>query len=240
MSFTARYPSALLWGILSVPAMQMGQQAGHGVSGWGAHKARAATGCLTRSCSSTMGGWGTQPPVSSSTLSGLGEALICPQGLWRHKGGTAARNPSMCHVRSKLRFSLRAWLSLPSGGVRKGNWGWCPGAAEAPSSPQELGGEHSAHYRVSLQGSQGPPCGTQSTLPPHLPQPRPGRGGKSLRLLGLLTLCCPYPRPGLEVALGPGERNSGPTRGRGSSPLPLSSPRPGVPQAPEKAALFPS
>lgn len=92
------------------------------------HKARAATGCLTRSCSSTRSGWGPQPPVGSSTLLGLGEALICPRGLWRHKGGTAARNPSMCHVRSKLRFSLRAWLSLPSGGVRKGSWGAGVGA----------------------------------------------------------------------------------------------------------------
>lgn len=100
-------------------------------------------------------GGGSQPPVSSSTLSGLGEALICPQGLWRHKGGTAARNPSMCHVRSKLRFSLRAWLSLPSGGVRKGSGGAGVGAQglQRHPPPPRAGGEHSAHYRVFLQGS---------------------------------------------------------------------------------------
>lgn len=124
------------------------------------HKDRAATGCLTRSCSSTRGGWGPQRPVGSSTFSGLGEALICPQGLWRHKGGTAARNPSMCHVRSKLRFSLRARLSLPSGGVRKGSWGAGVGALGLQRHhppPKSLGGEHSAHCRISPQGPKGHP-----------------------------------------------------------------------------------
>ena len=52
---------------------------------------------------------GSWPPVSSSTHSGPGAALIGPQCLWGHKGGAAARNLSMCHVRSKLWFSLRAW-----------------------------------------------------------------------------------------------------------------------------------
>lgn len=75
----------------------------------------------------------------------------------------------MCHVRSKLRFSLRAWLSLPSGGVRKGSWGTGVGALGLQRhhpSPQDLGGEHSAHYRVSLQSPKGHPL---AHSPPCLP-----------------------------------------------------------------------
>lgn len=53
-------------------------------------------------------GGGSQPLAGSSALLGLGAALICPHQLWGHKRGTVARNPSMCHVRSKLRFFLRA------------------------------------------------------------------------------------------------------------------------------------
>lgn len=65
-------------------------------------------------------GGGSQPLASSSTLLGLGAALICPQQLWGHKGGTAARNPSMGYVRSNCGFSCGPELSLPSGGREKG------------------------------------------------------------------------------------------------------------------------
>lgn len=65
-------------------------------------------------------GGGSQPPASASTLLGLGAALICPQQLWGHKGGTAARNPSMCYVRSKLWFFLRALAKPSFWGEREG------------------------------------------------------------------------------------------------------------------------
>ena len=89
--------------------------------------------------------------------------------------GTAARNPSMCHVRSKLWFSLWAWLSLPSGRQRKGSGGAAVGAQglqRQPPPPRpgmaDGGVEHSAHDRVSLQGS---PSATQHRIYPDISTP---------------------------------------------------------------------
>lgn len=50
---------------------------------------------------------GFQPPVNSFTFEPRGSPYIST-AAWGHKGDTAARNPSICHVRSKLRFSPRA------------------------------------------------------------------------------------------------------------------------------------
>lgn len=50
---------------------------------------------------------GFQPTVNSFTLVPRGSPYIST-AVRGHKGDTAARNPSICHVRSKLRFSPRA------------------------------------------------------------------------------------------------------------------------------------
>ena len=101
--------SVLLGRILSGPIIQMGQQDGCRSTTGDLDKAVAPQAVLPAPAALQGVNGGFRPPDSSSTLWGPGAALICPQCLWGHKGGAAARNPSMCHVRSKLWFSLRAW-----------------------------------------------------------------------------------------------------------------------------------
>lgn len=86
-------------------------------------EARAAAGCLTHTCSSTRGGW--RLPASCRLLHPLGPrgGPYMPTSALGTQRGTAARNPSMCHVRSKLRFFLRAWAKPSFWGERRGS-GW--------------------------------------------------------------------------------------------------------------------
>lgn len=134
---------------------------------WGPH------GASLPACSSCSAG-GSPPPVSCSTPEPRDSPYISTAARG-HKGGTAARNPSLWHVKSKLWFSRRARTkpsfcgesqglgSVPRGGMK------CIGATEASSSPQlgwvGLWQPHRVLFRslTATPMAQGPPC---LTCPP--------------------------------------------------------------------------
>lgn len=175
-------------------------------------EAVAAAGCLTSSCSSTRAGRGLPASCWLLHSPGPGGGPYMPTSLWGYKGGMAARNPSTCHVRSKLRFSLRAWTK-PSfwGKSEGGGLGWVPrggsvgtGAAREATTPRARGrAEHSRSQYSPSPGLPRAPDGLESALSTPPPQliPKAGDGDGGLRVAGSSDSLPPqsHPMPGKKM-----------------------------------------